>query len=146
MTDYRNDWPSLEAALDAAFLTASLPHLHDHVVIDPHAPSAVRVLGKSMYVLAAGWILSIAWLWLAGVQQHVLRRGIAPDHYALGTLIVGFLPVVAIGCAGLGIDRWAGPAPNRWLQRREWIHAFWWSLVPNALLLFTVWVMIQGGR
>ena len=44
------------------------------------------------------------------------------------------------------INRWAGPAPDSTMQRREWWHAFWWSVVPTALLLATVWVMIQESR
>ncbi len=143
MTDYRSDWLPLESALDGAFLTSSLPQLHDHVVIDPHAPSAVRVLGKSMYVLAAGWILSVAWLWIAALEQHILRHGTAPGYYALDTLLAGLVPVLVIASAGIGIDRWAGPAPDKWVNRREWVHAFWWSVFPNLLLFVTVWVMVQ---
>jgi hypothetical protein len=145
MADSPGDWPSLEAALDAAFLTAHLPNLSQHV-IDPDAPSAVRVLGKSMYVLAGGWIASVVWLWFATVEQHVLRRGTVPDYYAVGTLLSGMIPAFVLWLIGAGIARWTGPAPNKWLHRREWIHAFWWSFVPNALLLFTVWVMLQEAR
>jgi len=78
MADYPGEWPSFEAALDAAFLTRSLPPLHQHVILDPNAPSAVRVFGKSMYLLAAGWIASVGWMWLFTVRQHVVRRGVAP--------------------------------------------------------------------
>ena len=146
MADYPSDWLSIEAALDAALLTGSLPNLHDHVIIDPHAPSAVRVLVKSMYVLAAGWLVSIAWLWIATVQQHILRHGVAPDYYALGTLTGGLVPALVLASLGVTMERWTGRAPNKWLQRREWVHAVWWCLVPNALLLFTVWVMLQDAR
>jgi hypothetical protein len=146
MADYRSDWLSLESALDAAFLTASPPGLRDRVVLNPHAPSAVRVLGKSMYVLAAGWIVSIAWLWIATLQQHLVRQGIAPDNYALDTIGGGLFPALIMGLIGLGIDRWAGPAPHKWLHRREWVHAFWWSFVPNVLLFITVWIMIRETR
>jgi hypothetical protein len=141
MADYPGDWLSFESALDAAFLR-SLPNLHEHV-IDPNAPSGVRVFGKSMHVLAAGWLLSVGWLWIATVQQHIDRQGSAPDRYAIETLIGGVFPAAMIWLVGIVIERWAGRAPNKWLQRREWIHAFWWSAVPNALLLFTVWVMLQ---
>jgi hypothetical protein len=145
MADYSGDWLSFEAALDAAFLTASLPPLHEHVIIDPHAPSAVRVFAKSMYVLAAGWVASVAWLWVVTLQQHIHRTGAVPEYFDLGTLASGLLPAFLIVLAGLGVDSWAVPAPNKWLQRREWVHAFWWSVVPNALLFLTVWVMLQEG-
>ena len=39
-----------------------------------------------------------------------------------------------------------GPAPYRALERREWWHAFWWTLMPNLLLAVTVWVMLQEGQ
>jgi hypothetical protein len=146
MADYQSDWLSYESALDPAFLTASLPPLHQHVAIDPNAPSGVRVFGKSMYVLAAGWVVSVAWLWMATLKQHILRRGFAPEYYALDTLVSGLLPAVLMALVGFAIVRWAGPAPHKWLTRREWIHSFWWSFVPNALLLLTVWVMIQDAR
>jgi hypothetical protein len=144
MTDYPGDWLSFDAALDAAFLTA-LPSLQNHV-IDPNAPSGVRVLGKSMHVLAAGWLISVAWLWIATVQQHIARHGGPPDRYGFEILMGGLFPAAIIWLVGIVIERWAGRAPHKWLQRREWVHAFWWSLVPNALLLFTVWLMLQEAR
>jgi len=70
MADYPGDLLSFEAVLNRAFLTGSLPSFREHMV-DPNAPSAIRVLAKSMHVLAIGWIASIAWLWLATLQQQV---------------------------------------------------------------------------
>jgi hypothetical protein len=146
MADYRGDFLSFEAVLDRAFLTASLPSLHDHVTIDPNAPSAIRVLAKSMHVLAIGWVASVAWLWIASLQQFVSRQGVAPENYALDTVISGLIPAAVIAWTGAAITRRAGHAPNKYLQRREWWQAFWWSAVPNALLFVTVWVMLQEAR
>jgi hypothetical protein len=146
MADYQGDLLSFEAVLDRAFLTASLPRLHEHVVIDPNAPSAIRVLAKSMHVLASGWVLAIGWLWISTLQQHVLRHGMAPDYYAMGTMVTGLIPAALMALVGIVIDRWAGRAPNKYVHRREWWHAFWWSLVPNVLLFTTVWVMLQEAR
>jgi hypothetical protein len=146
MADYRSDFLSFEAVLDRAFLTASLPGLHQHVMIDPNAPSAVRVFAKSMHVLAVGWVAAVAWLWIASLQQHFLRHGFSPDNYGLDTVVSGLIPAAIIALSGVAITRWAGHAPNKFLQRREWWHAFWWSFVPNALLFITVWVMIQEAR
>lgn len=145
MADYPGDFLSFEAVLDRAFLTASLPPLHDHM-IDPYAPSGIRVLAKSLHALAIGWVVSVAWLWLATLQQHFIRQGFAPENYALDTVASGLIPAAIIASIGIGIARWAGRAPDKYLHRREWRHAFWWSLVPNALLLISVWVMIQEGR
>ena len=108
--------------------------------------SAVRVFGKSMHTFAAGWIISVAWLWIAEIQQHQLRQGVAPPGYALSTLVLGLIPAALIALLGRTINRWAGPAPDNSRQRREWWHAFMWSVVPTALLLATVWVMIQESR
>lgn len=108
--------------------------------------SAVRVFGKSMHTLAAGWIISVAWLWIAEIQQHLLRQGVAPPGYALNTLVLGLIPAAFIALVGRTINRWAGSAPDDAMQRREWVHAFLWSVVPTGLLLATVWVMIQESR
>jgi uncharacterized protein involved in response to NO len=112
----------------------------------PSTPSQIRVFGKSMYVLAAGWIAAVAWLWLAGVQQHVSRNGAPPPNYALDMMGYGVVPAIVIALLGFAIARWTGRAPHPDLERREWWHAFWWSAVPNWLLFTTVWVMIQEGR
>jgi hypothetical protein len=108
--------------------------------------SAVRVFGKSMHTLSGGWVVAVAWLWIAEIQQHVLRQGVPPPSYAMNTMLLGLVPAALIACTGVIINRWTGPAPNGALQRREWWHAFWWSAVPNVMLLITVWVMIQEAR
>ena len=108
--------------------------------------SAVRVFGKSMHTFAIGWIASVVWLWIAAIQQHLLRQGVAPPGYAVSTLVLGLIPAAGIALVGRTINRWAGPAPTGALQRREWIAASLWSVVPTALLLVTVWVMIQESR
>jgi hypothetical protein len=110
------------------------------------SPSAVRVFGKSMHMFAAGWGVSVAWFWVAQVQQHVLRHGVWPPNYAMSTVAEGLLPSAFIVLIGLAVDIWAGRAPSTSLGRREWWHAFWWAFMPNALLLITVWVMIQEGQ
>jgi hypothetical protein len=115
-------------------------------MIAPSRPSAVRVFGKSMHTFSGGWIVAVAWFWSAEVQQFILRQGVPPPQYAIGTMVNGLLPAAVMALAGMAIGRWAGPAPDALSQRREWWHAFWWSAVPNALLLITVWVMIQEGK
>jgi hypothetical protein len=99
-----------------------------------------------MHTFAIGWIASVAWLWIAEIQQHVLREGVAPPSYALSTLILGLIPAATMAMVGKAINRWAGPAPDLKMERREWWHAIWWSVVPTALMLATVWIMIQEAR
>ena len=108
--------------------------------------SGVRVFGKSMHTLAAGWIVAVGWLWLEEIRQHISRQGAAPPDYGVMTLISGAIPAVLMAAAGATMAKWTGPAPDGALERREWWHAFWWSLVPNLQLLVTVWVMIKEAR
>jgi hypothetical protein len=138
------DYPGDLLPFPSPFLI--LPPVFDHVVIDPSKPSAVRVLGKSMYVLAVGWLASIGWLWAATLQQHYLRRAEQPPIYALDTLADGVIPALLMAAIGWLFAKMTGPAPDPKLERREWWHAVWWSVMPIALLLLTVWVMLQEGQ
>ena len=140
------DYPSELLSFSSPFLSPALPHLHERVIIDPSAPSAVRVLGKSMHVLAWGWALSVGWLWFATMQQHVLRHNEPPPYYAMDTVAGGAVPAALMALIGWAFKRYAGRAPYSALEKREWWHAFWWSLVPNLLLFLTVWVMLQEAR
>ena len=99
-----------------------------------------------MHMFAMGWLVSIGWFWVAQVQQHLLRHGQWPPGYAMSTVAEGLLPSAVMALVGIAVDAWAGRAPTPELTRREWLHAFWWALMPNVLLLFTVWVMIQEGQ
>src|SRR5262245_41813871 len=117
MADYPGDLLSFEAVLNRAFLTGSLPSFREQM-IDPNAPSAIRVLAKSMHVLAIGWIASIVWLWLATLQQHFYRHGLAPSGYAYDTVVSGLVPAVVIAISGVLISRWAGRAPNKYVRRK----------------------------
>ncbi len=99
-----------------------------------------------MHTLSAGWMAAVTWLWIAEIQQQLLRHGGMPPYYGARTLVSGVLPASLLAFAGLMCAQWAGAAPTPALQRREWWQAFWWSAVPNALLLITVWVLIQEAR
>ena len=37
---------------------------------------------------------------------------------------------------------WISMVPGSADSRREWLHAFWWTIVPNLLLLGTAYLMI----
>lgn len=121
-----------------------IDNFHSHIV-DPHKPSGVRVFAKSVHLLAAGWLVSVGWLWVAGLRQHLVRQGVFPDDFGMSTVLAGALSAVALEFAAVGLVRWTGRAPWRWLERREWHHAFWWSAIPNLLLLATVYLMIVAA-
>jgi hypothetical protein len=108
--------------------------------------SHIRVFGKSMFTLSAGWIVSVAWLWYAEIDQHIVRHGAPPPEYGAATLQGGIAPAVLLAIGGWIVRRLAGPAPHSATEWREWWYSFLWSAVPNALLFITVWVMIQEGR
>src|SRR5215208_6658430 len=127
------EYPDDLYPFSAAYLIAALPQLHERVIIDPSAPSAVRVFGKSMHVLAGGWVVAIGWLWLETLRHQQLGIGLPLRLDAMET-VAGVLPAVALTAIGRAFARIAGRAPYIELQRREWWHACWWSLVPIAML------------
>jgi hypothetical protein len=112
---------------------------------DPAAPSSLRVFGKSLFVLAGGWLTSVAWLWVASVNQSLYRFGFWPDYYGAGMLAAGVVPALLLAGLAMAMRRATGCGGAR-AERVEWRHAFWWSLMPNVLLLLTVWVLIRSTR
>lgn len=108
-------------------------------------PSSVRVFGKSVHLVAWGWVLAVWWLWLAGVRQHIRRQGVFPPDYAVSVLLGGAVVGVGIFIVARWLTGATGPAPHASLERREWHHAFWWALFPNLMLLGTVWLMIVAA-
>lgn len=127
-------------------LTVPLAEARRLFMTDFSQISSVRVFGKSLHWLAAGWTGSVVWLWIAGVRQHLLRQGAMPDDYGASMLVGGVLSAIVIEAMAITVVRWTGRAPRPGLERREWQHAFWWSLVPNLLLFATVYVMIVASR
>ena len=108
-------------------------------------PSAIRVFHKSLHLLSAGWFASVWWLWLAQIEQTLRRVGMPPDHYAVATLIAGAIPVILVEFCALLMGRWMVTAPGVAAPWREWHHAFWWTLVPNLMLIGTTYLMILEG-
>jgi hypothetical protein len=134
-------YSSVELAREAAPRARAVAGVRVH-----SAPtSSVRVFAKSMYGLAAGWLLSVLWIWAAGVRQHVVRQGVAPDNFNAGILFTGLTSTAVLAIVAVALVRWTGPAPHPHLERREWHHAFWWSAVPNLLLLGTAYLMILAA-
>ena len=112
---------------------------------DTSHPSGVRVFGKSLYMLASGWAVSILWLWLVGLRQHVYRFGTTPDDFAVSLLIAGAIPALALALIARSFGKLTGGAANEVQEKHEWQHAFWWALFPNLFLLATAYTLIFGG-
>ena len=121
------------------------PSTESDVLVDPSAPSAIRVFGKSMHVLGAGWFVSVMWL-CTELQQYIYRHYEAPPYFIRSAQSPARFSRAVCRILGKGDQILHGKAPSAPLERREWWHAFWWSAVPNILLLITVWVMIQEAK
>jgi hypothetical protein len=107
-------------------------------------PSSIRVLAKSLHLLAVGWLATVVWLWTAQVQVNISRFGVAPEGYAYRTLIEGLLPAMLVELMAIGMDSLLARVGGRGDPRREWWYAFVWTAVPIALLFGTVYLMIRA--
>ena len=119
--------------------------VHQTIMTDTSHPSAVRVFGRSLYMLAGGWAASILWLWLVGLRQHVYRFGTTPDDFAVSLLFAGAIPALALALLAHSFGKLTGGAPTALQEKHEWRHAFWWALFPNLFLLATAYLLIFGG-
>ncbi|OFW31537.1 MAG: hypothetical protein A3H97_03395 [Acidobacteria bacterium RIFCSPLOWO2_02_FULL_65_29] len=90
--------------------------------------------------------MSVCWLWVAQVQMNISRYGAPPANYAVGTLLEGVFPAALVELMAAWLARWMVTAPGWADPRREWHHAFWWTLVPNILLLGTAYLMTVEGQ
>jgi len=106
--------------------------------------SAARVFGKSLHWLAAGWTAAVIWLCVAQIQRGWLLDPLLPTNYHLDTLMEGLLPAILVELMALVSVALTGAAPTRSLDRREWVHAFFWSLFPNVMVLYTVYLIVIG--
>lgn len=97
-----------------------------------------------MHLLAAGWTLTVAWLWMAGLRQHVRRHDVLPPDLGMSTLVTGTVAAIALEVVAILFVRWVGGAGSAAAQRREWHHAFWWAAFPNLMLLYTAYLLIFG--
>ena len=93
-------------------LTVPLAEARRLFMTDFSEPSSVRVFGKSLHWLAAGWTVAIWWLWLASLNQSLLRRGVMPDNYGASILVAGLLSALAIEAVAILFVRWTGRAPR----------------------------------
>ena len=59
-------------------------------------PSGLRVLAKSLHLLALGWLATVAWLWIAQIQLNIERFSMPPEGYAVRTLVEGVIPALLV--------------------------------------------------
>jgi ABC-type branched-subunit amino acid transport system permease subunit len=88
--------------------------------------SSVGVFAKSLHLVALGWIASLGYLWFSLRQTFVLD---------LRTILLAIVPLLFIEAIAWSATRWSEWTPGRLQYEAEWRRAFWWSLLPNLLLL-----------
>jgi len=122
-------------------MTSSGSHRYDESDFEPGYPlwygpeaspraSSISILPKALHLVAAGWVLSVAYLWLA--MRHTAGWSAMDPR----TLVFAAVPLVFIEALAWSAAAWTPP-----LRRRldgEWWRAIGWSLVPNLLLLAAV--------
>jgi hypothetical protein len=104
------------------------------------------VLAKSLHLLALGWVVSVVWLWGAQVEMNLRRFGVAPEGYGFSILIEGTFPAALVELLAVLLAGFIAKYPGTGEPRREWWHAFWWTLTPNLLLFVTVFLLTRGTR
>jgi len=107
--------------------------------------SNARIFAKSLHLLAAGWAIAVLWLCWAQIQRgHLFDAAINYHVDTAGTLIEGGIPALLIEVCACFTIALIGKAPAPALERREWWYAFIWSLFPNVMIFYTVYMMILG--
>ena len=124
-------------------LSYGLPELPYGMTDD--RPSGLRVLAKSLHLLALGWLATVAWLWVAQVQLSIERVGGPPEGYAVRTIMEGVIPALLVESMAFWMAALIARVKGSGDTRREWLHAFWWTLVPILLLLGTAYLMILAS-
>jgi hypothetical protein len=97
--------------------------------------SGVHVLIKALHMLAMVWMATVAFLWLTP------RTGLD----TIGALNHAVPPACAIALAAIGLNRWtraqAGDVFRE--ERREYLQALSWTIVPTLFLMIGAWLTVQ---
>jgi hypothetical protein len=113
--------------------TAALPRHHEAWIAMPSKTSHVGVFVKSLHLLAASWVLTIAFLYLT-VEPTVRSSSNLIAHAMIPSLALVFL--------GLFVDRSAQPILAGYRSAaQEWTQAVAWTVVPALFLAGGVAVM-----
>jgi hypothetical protein len=104
-------------------------------------PSAVRVFGKSLRLIAVGWVLCI--VGLVAEQIRLAHRREIDANVGLDMFLMLVVPALLLEWGYAVVAKFSGSAPDPAHSRREWIHACWWALFPVVLLIFTLYLMVS---
>lgn len=104
-------------------------------------PSAVRVFGKSLRLIAIGWIVCIVGL-VAEQLRLAQRREVTAD-VGIEMFLMLVVPALLLEWGSAAVAKFGGSTSDPLHSRREWIHACWWALFPVALLFFTLYIMVS---
>jgi hypothetical protein len=108
------------------------------------AGSNVRIFAKSLHWLALGWAVGVVWLCIAQMRRGWLLDPTGATDYHVNTFFEGLAPAALVEAMAFFSVAWCGVAPTRSIERREWMQAFIWALLPNLMVLYTVYLMIYG--
>jgi hypothetical protein len=131
---------SIEALCEFALRSTPLTH----VPIRRDRVSNVRVFGKSLHLLAAGWVTAVAILWIVGLRQVLQKHGVLVADLGLSLLALRLASGLVIEMIAIYIGRLSS-APLRTLQREEWRHAVCWAAFPHALVAVSVYITLTPG-
>ena len=99
---------------------------------------------KSFHWLAAGWTVGVVWLCISQIRSGWNLYPLDPTDYHLSTLIEGLAPALIVETMAFFGAAFSGAAPTPSIERREWVYAFVWALLPNIMVLYTVHLMVIG--
>lgn len=115
---------------------------HDYKGMSKHpTPSAVRVFGKSLRLIAVGWMVCI--VGLVAEQIRLAQRRDVDANVGVDMFLMLVVPALVLEWGYAIVAKFGGAAPDPLHNRREWIHACWWALFPVVLLLFTLYLMVS---
>ena len=112
--------------------TATLARPHDARITETYwsSPSGVLVFAKSLHLIAAVWIATLAFLWIATDQADTTNM-----------LVRTLIPVLAIETLAVSVEQWTKALGGSVHSRaHEWEHALAWAVVPIMFLIGTAFM------
>ena len=97
-------------------------------------PSFVRVFAKSLHLLAIGWVLSVAYMWVS------LRETGGSSAIDVRTVVFAAAPLFFVEALAWWTNAWPVRAP----RNGEWGQAFLWSIVPFLMLFGTCFLILNS--
>ena len=111
-----------------------IPRTYTSSYVAATHPSFVRVFAKSLHLLAIGWVLCVAYLWVS------LEQAVGPNAIDVRTVVFAAAPL----CFVEALAWWTNASPARSRRGGEWGHAFLWSIVPFLMLFGACFLILNS--